>query len=129
MTWYEDRQKFEGLLLFPVVAASVKYTETLLELNHYYAYIVIDTLRRAVPLCTWPSQVDLDLIGSSSETLFTAQKYNEKVKGYIVLNLCPTQVFINEANQAVQVLSQYPQFTLVGGKVYHYAWSEAITVY
>ncbi|WP_285143251.1 ParA family protein, partial [Serratia ureilytica] len=46
-----------------------------------------------------PSQMDLDTIGYLSEMFSTAQEYNEKVKGYIVLNMCPTNIFINEANE------------------------------
>lgn len=64
----------------------------------------------------------------------TAQEYNEKVKGYIVLNMCPTNIFINEANEAAQVLSEYPEFTLVSHrlcdrKIYRDARGEAITVH
>ncbi len=74
--------------------------------------------------------MDLDTVGYLSEMFSTAQEYNEKVKGYIVLNMCPTNIFINEANEAAQVLSEYPEFTLVSHrlcdrKIYRDAWGRS----
>ena len=34
-----------------------------------------------------------------------------------MLNMCPTNIFINEANEAAQVLSEYPEFTLVSHRL------------
>jgi chromosome partitioning protein len=78
--------------------------------------------------------MDLDTIGYLSEMFSTAQEYNEKVKGHIVLNLCPTNIFINEANEAAEVLSEYPELKLVNNrlcdrKIYRDAWGEALTVH
>lgn len=147
MTWYNDRQNVEWLPHIPVVAASGKIKETLLELDRHYDYVIVDTAGRdsaelrsgllAADLFLSPlrpSQMDLDTIGYLSEMFSTAQEYNEKVKGYIVLNMCPTNIFINEANEAAQVLSEYPEFTLVSNrlcdrKIYRDAWGEAITVH
>ena len=147
MTWYNDRQNVEGLPHIPVVAASGKIkgnaagTGSPLRLRDrrhrrprqrrtalglLAADLFLSPLR--------PSQMDLDTIGYLSEMFSTAQEYNEKVKGYIVLNMCPTNIFINEANEAAQVLSEYPEFTLVSHrlcdrKIYRDAWGEAITVH
>lgn len=147
MTWYNDRQNVEGLPHIPVVAASGKIKETLLELDRHYDYVIVDTAGRdsaelrsgllAADLFLSPlrpSQMDLDTVGYLSEMFATAQEYNEKVKGYIVLNMCPTNIFINEANEAAQVLSEYPELTLVSNrlcdrKIYRDAWGEAITVH
>lgn len=46
MTWYNDRQNVEGLPHIPVVAASGKIKETLLELDRHYDYVIVDTAGR-----------------------------------------------------------------------------------
>lgn len=46
MTWFNDRQNVEGLPQIPVVAASGKIKETLLELNRHYDYVIVDTAGR-----------------------------------------------------------------------------------
>jgi chromosome partitioning protein len=43
MTWYNDRQNVGGLPHIPVVAASGKIKETLLELDRHYDYVIVDT--------------------------------------------------------------------------------------
>lgn len=147
MTWYNDRQNVENMPHIPVVAASGKIKETLLELDRHYDYVIVDTAGRdsaelrsgllAADLFISPlrpSQMDLDTIGYLSEMFSTAQEYNEKVKGHIVLNMCPTNIFINEANEAAAVLCEYPQLTLVANrvcdrKIYRDAWGEALSVH
>lgn len=46
MTRYNDRQNVEGLPHIPVVAASGKIKETLLELDRHYDYVIVDTAGR-----------------------------------------------------------------------------------
>lgn len=44
---------------------------------------------------------------------FTAAKdFNEDVRGYLVLNMTPTNMFVNEANEAAEVLKDYPEMHL-----------------
>lgn len=49
---------------------------------------------------------------------FTAAKdFNEDVRGYLVLNMTPTNMFVNEANQAADVLKDYPEMRLASSRV------------
>ncbi|SUD99069.1 putative crown gall tumor protein VirC1 [Providencia rettgeri] len=144
MSWYNNRN--EELKRIPVVSASGNIKNTLLELNKHYDYVIADSAGRdsqelrsgllaadifISPLR--PSQMDLDTVAHISKVFITALDYNEQVKGYVVLNMCPTNIFIDEANQAAEVLNEFPPLKLISSricdrKIYRDTWADSITV-
>ncbi|MBF9066409.1 ParA family protein, partial [Escherichia coli] len=47
-----------------------------------------------------PSQMDLDVVPHTCSVFTAAKDFNEDVRGYLVLNMTPTNMFVNEANEA-----------------------------
>lgn len=115
MSWYNDRDESRQRL--PVVSASGNIKNTLYELNKHYDYVIADTAGRdsqelrsgllaadvfITPIR--PSQMDLDTVSHISNVFNTALDYNETAKGYVLLNMCPTNIFVDEAHQAADLL-------------------------
>lgn len=144
MSWYNDRD--ENRPRIPVVSASGNIKNTLYELDKHYAYVIADTAGRdsqelrsgllaanifITPLR--PSQMDLDTVAHISKVFNTALDYNENAKGYVLLNMCPTNIFVDEAHQAAELLNEYPPLTLTSSricdrKIYRDTWGESISV-
>lgn len=144
MSWYNDRD--EGRQRLPVVSASGNIKNTLFELDKHYDYVIADTAGRdsqelrsgllaanifITPIR--PSQMDLDTVSHISNVFNTALDYNETAKGYVLLNMCPTNIFIDEAHQAAELLKEYPTLTLVSSrvcdrKIYRDTWGDSVTV-
>lgn len=144
MSWYNDRD--EGRQLLPVVSASGNIKNTLFELDKHYDYVIADTAGRdsqelrsgllaanifITPIR--PSQMDLDTVSHISNVFNTALDYNEAAKGYVLLNMCPTNIFVDEAHQAAELLKEYPALTLVTSrvcdrKIYRDTWGDSVTV-
>jgi len=144
MSWYNDRDETRQRL--PVVSASGNIKNTLYELNKHYDYVIADTAGRdsqelrsgllaaeifITPIR--PSQMDLDTVSHISNVFNTALDYNENAKGYVLLNMCPTNIFVDEAHQAAELLKEYPALTLVSSrvcdrKIYRDTWGDSLTV-
>jgi len=144
MKWYNDRSDNRQKLT--VVSASGNIKQTLLELNKRYDYVIADSsgrdsqeLRSGLlsanifisPLK--PSQMDLDTIPHIDELFKIAKDYNEQLKGYLLLNMCPTNIFIDEAHQAANIL-EYPNLTLLKSrvferKIYRDTWADSLFVH
>lgn len=144
MKWYNDRDESRQRL--PVVSASGNIKNTLYELNKHYDYVIADTagrdsqeLRSALLAAEIfitpirPSQMDLDTMSHISNVFNTALDYNETAKGYVLLNMCPTNIFVDEAHQAAELLNEYPSLTLISSrvcdrKIYRDTWGDSVTV-
>lgn len=144
MSWYNDRDESRQRL--PVVSASGNIKNTLYELNKHYDYVIADTAGRdsqelrsgllaadifITPIR--PSQMDLDTVSHISNVFNTALDYNENAKGYVLLNMCPTNIFVDEAHQAAELLKEYPTLSLVDSrvcdrKIYRDTWGDSVTV-
>lgn len=144
MSWYNDRDESRQRL--PVVSASGNIKNTLYELNKHYDYVIADTAGRdsqelrsgllaadifITPIR--PSQMDLDTVSHISNVFNTALDYNETAKGYVLLNMCPTNIFVDEAHQAAELLKEYPALSLVNSricdrKIYRDTWGDSVTV-
>ncbi|CNI57186.1 ParA family protein [Yersinia ruckeri] len=144
MSWYNDRD--EGRQRLPVVSASGNIKNTLFELDKHYDYVIADTAGRdsqelrsgllaanifITPIR--PSQMDLDTVSHISNVFNTALDYNETAKGYVLLNMCPTNIFVDEAHQAADLLKEYPSLSLVNSrvcdrKIYRDTWGDSVTV-
>jgi chromosome partitioning protein len=48
---------------------------------------------------------------------YRSKDFNESVRGYLVLNMTPTNMFVNEANQAADVLKDFPEMNLSNARV------------
>ncbi|HGJ5878366.1 MAG TPA: AAA family ATPase [Arsenophonus nasoniae] len=144
MSWYNNRN--ENLTHIPVISASGNIKNTLIEQNKHYDYVICDSAGRdSKELRTGllasdifispmkPSQMNLDTISHITEVFTEAKDWNEKIKGFLLLNMCSTNLFIKEANQAAEALLEFPQFLLTKNrifdrKIYRDTWAESITV-
>ncbi|ADU72268.1 ParA family plasmid-partitioning AAA ATPase [Pantoea sp. At-9b] len=145
LTWYNNRP--ESLPHIPVTGASGNIKAMLKEHAKSYDYIIADCAGRdsaemrsglmaadvfISPLR--PSQMDLDVVPHTCSVFTAAKDFNEEVKGYLVLNMTPTNMFVNEGNEAAQVLEDFPQMKLAvtricDRKAHRDAWAESMTIY
>lgn len=146
ITWYNNRP--ESLPHIPVAGASGNIKAMLKEHANTYDYVIADCAGRdssemrsglmaadifISPLR--PSQMDLDVVPHTCNVFTEAKDFNEEVKGYLVLNMTPTNMFINEGNEAAQVLLEdYPQMKLAetricDRKAHRDAWADSKTIY
>lgn len=61
--------------------------------------------------------MDLDVVPHTCSVFTAAKDFNESVRGYLVLNMTPTNMFVNEANQAADVLKDFPEMNLSNARV------------
>ena len=61
--------------------------------------------------------MDTDVVPHTCSVFTAAKDFNEDVRGYLVLNMTPTNMFVNEANQAADVLKDYPEMRLASSRV------------
>lgn len=129
--WAQDRQENIELKHIPHVQASGNINQTLRDLASRYDYVVADTagrdsreLRTGMVIAdlllspSRPSQYDLDTLPHLTEVFLQAQDMNPNLKGYLVLNMCPTNPVIKEADDAKTYLSEFPEFGVATSLVY-----------
>jgi chromosome partitioning protein len=123
--WAQDRQENESIGNIPHVQASGNINQTLKDLASKYEYVVVDTagrdsreLRTGMVVAdivispSRPSQYDLDTLPHLTEVYLQAQDLNPNLRGYLVLNMSPTNPVIKEADDAREYLSDFPEFQL-----------------
>ncbi|MGM1297259.1 division plane positioning ATPase MipZ, partial [Enterobacter hormaechei] len=128
LTWYNNRP--ENLPHMPVTGASGNIKAMLKEHEKSYDFVIADCAGRdsaemrsglmaadvfISPLR--PSQMDLDVVPHTCSVFTAAKDFNESVRGYLVLNMTPTNMFVNEANQAADVLKDFPEMNLSNARV------------
>lgn len=129
--WAQDRQENGNLKNIPHVQASGNINQTLKDLSAKYDYVVIDTagrdsreLRTGMVVAdvlispSRPSQYDLDTLPHLTEVFLQAQDMNPSLRGYLVLNMCPTNPVIKEADDARAYLFDFPEFAMASTLVY-----------
>jgi len=119
---------------------------TLLDLDKRYQYIVVDAAGRdsrelrtgmvvadilIIPFR--PSQPDLDTLAKMQEIMIQAKDINPKLKVYGLLTMAPTNPVINEKNEAIDYLTDYPEIkllktTIYDRKIYRDAMTEGLGV-
>lgn len=77
--------------------------------------------------------MDLDTVPKIDEVFKTARDYNERLKGYLLLSMYPTNIFIDEAHQAADIL-EYPNLFLLQSriferKIYRDTWADSLFVH
>ena len=120
-TWAQDREDIEGL---PRVSCVQKYeniSNTLLDLDARYDYVVVDAAARdsrelrtgmavadhlLVPFR--PSQPDLDTLPHLNDVINAARDLNDKLVVRALLTMVPTNPQIREVQEAREYLSNYP---------------------
>ena len=125
LRWTQYREEIGDLPDVHCVSASGNITKTLRDLDKRYEIIVCDVAGRdsselrsgmvAADLMISPmrpSQFDLETIPHLAEVFTTAKDFNEKLRGVLVLNLCPTLPSIKEADQAQEFIQDLPEFTV-----------------
>lgn len=145
LTWYNNRD--ENLPRVPVVSATGNIKNTLLEMSQHYDFVIADSAGRdsselrsglmaadvfISPLR--PSQMDLDVVPHTCEVFTAAKDFNEKVRGYLVLNMTPTNLFVNEGNLAAEVLKDFPAMAQASNrvcdrKVFRDTWASSTTIF
>lgn len=129
--WAQDRLDAEVLPNIPNAQASGAIHQTLKDLASKYTYVVVDSagrdskeLRTGMVVAdillspARPSQYDLDTLPHLAEVFEAAKDLNPKLSGYLVLNLCPTNPVIKEADSAKEFLADYSEFKLAKTLVY-----------
>jgi len=119
---------------------------TLVDLDKRYQYIVVDAAGRdsrelrtgmivadilIIPFR--PSQPDLDTLEKMQEIIIQAKDINPKLKVYGLLTMAPTNPVINEKNEAIDYLTDYPEIkllktTIYDRKIYRDAMTEGLGV-
>ncbi|EIX6860579.1 AAA family ATPase [Escherichia coli] len=145
MAWYNSRD--DELPHIPVVSASGKIKNMLIEHNQHYDFVIADCAGRdsqelrsglmaadvfLSPLR--PSQMDLDTMPHLCDVFTDAQEFNEKIRGWLVLNMTPTNMFIDEGNQAADVLKDFPSMSqaktrICDRKVFRDTWASSTTIF
>ncbi len=123
--WVQDRQNRQGLKDIPCVQISGDVRKNLKDLAGRYDHLVVDVagkdsseLRSGLSVADVllsplrPSQYDLDTLPHLAEVYSMAKDFNEKLKATLVLNLCPTNPVIREADEARTYLEEFPEFVL-----------------
>lgn len=129
--WAQDRQERPELKTIPCVQISGDARKNLKDLAGRYEYVVVDVAGRdssefrsclavadilVSPLR--PSQYDLDTLPHLSEVYAMARDFNEGLQAHLVLNLCPTNPVIKEAEEAQSYLAEFPEFTLMRTRIH-----------
>lgn len=145
ISWYNNRS--EELDHIPVTGASGRIKNMLLEHSQNYDYVVVDCagrdsaeMRNGLLACDIfisplrASQMDLDVMPNLTRIFTEAQDFNEKVKGFVVLNMVPTNMFITEGNEAAEALADIPALKLTQSricdrKVHRDAWGQSKTIF
>lgn len=123
--WVQDRQERSELKSIPCVQISGDVRKNLKDLAGRYQHLVVDVAGRdsselrsglaaadilLSPLR--PSQYDLDTLPHLAEVFSLAKDFNQNLKAHLVLNLCPTNPVIKEAEEAQAYLQEFPEFML-----------------
>ena len=129
--WVQDRQGHPELKNIPCVQVSGDVRVTLRDLAERYQYLVVDVAGRdSVELRSGlsaadillspirPSQYDLDTVPHLAEVYSKAKDFNQKLKAYLVLNLCPTNPVVREAEEAQAYLKDFSEFDVAQTRIY-----------
>lgn len=129
--WAQDRQEHDKVTNIPHVQASGNINQTLKELATKYDYVIVDTagrdsreLRTGMIVADVlispfrPSQYDLDTVPHLSEVFLQAQDLNPSLRGFLVLNMCPTNPVIKETEDAQSYLRDFPEFIMAHTLIY-----------
>lgn len=145
INWYNNRS--DNLVHIPVSGASGRIKNILQEFDEKYDYVIADCagrdsaeMRSGLMVCDVfisplrASQMDLDVMPNLCEIFSAAKDINEKLVGYVVLNMVPTNLFISEGSDAANALADIAEMTLTSNrvcdrKVHRDAWGESKTIF
>jgi len=123
--WAQDRieNNFEPI---STLQATDNIKENLEDLSHKYDYVLVDTAGRdsreqrtamivadILVIPVRPSQFDLDTLPEVIKIYAEAKDFNEKLKGYVVLSMCPTHPLVREKEEAMEYIKEYPELKLL----------------
>jgi len=124
--WATDREENKSLVSVSFVQKYDDITNTVLDLNKYYDYIIIDAAGRdskelrtgmlaadVLLIPFRPSQPDLDTLPNVVSIIDQAKEINEKLKVFAVLSMAPTNPIVKEIGEAKEYLANYPEITLL----------------
>lgn len=144
--WSQDRQEAKHFPAVTCMQASGKINQTIKDLDKRYKFVIVDVAGRDsqelrsgmlaanILICPCrPSQLDLDTLPHLYDVFNKAQDYNEDIKGFVVLNICPTNPVIKEKSQAKEFLEDFKGLTLSSTtlhdrKAYRDSISEGLSV-
>jgi len=123
--WAQDRID-NNYVPIPTLQASENIKESLLDLARKYEVVIVDTAGRdskeqrtamitadimIVPIR--PSQFDLDTMPEVIKIYKDAKDFNEKLKCYVILSMCPTHPLVHEREEAIGYIKDYPEIKLL----------------
>ena len=129
--WIEYRDDGSNLKCIHAVSKFGNITDTLKDLNQRYEYVICDVAGRDSKELRYgmlaadifispvrPSQPDINTIPNLLDIFEQAKIINVNLKGYLVLNLCPTLPTIKEADQSAEYLSGLDGFVLANVRIH-----------
>lgn len=124
--WVQDRLANKDLKNITSVQVADNIKNSIADLKDKYKHIIIDCAGRdskeqrtgmlvadkfIIPVK--PSQYDLDTLDKISEITENAKDFNQNLKCYVSLSMCPTNPIVSERQQAKDFLSDFPEFELL----------------
>lgn len=124
--WAQDRIADVSLTKVNCIQKFENIRETLLDLNQRYEIVLVDTagrdsreLRTGMTVADIllipfrPSQADLDTLVNLKDVIQQARDINPKLKVMGLLTMTPTNPQVNEAEEAIEYLKDYPEISLL----------------
>ncbi len=116
--WIEYREEQKGVSEVHGIAKLGNITKTLKDLSQRYQFVIVDVAGRDSKELRYgmlaadilisplrPSQPDVNTIPKLADIFEEAKILNPNLCGYLVMNLCPTNPVIKEADEAAGYLS------------------------
>lgn len=129
--WIEYRQDIKELAQVHAVAKLGNITPTIQDLGKRYQYVIVDVAGRDSRELRYgmlaadilisplrPSQPDVNTIPKMAEIFEEAKIINSRLKGYLIMNLCPTNPVIKEADEAANYLKTIEGFRLAQTRIH-----------
>lgn len=144
--WCSDRGEKKGVSTVHCIQKYGNISDTLLDLDARYEYIVVDSaardsqeLRTGMAVCDKfivpfrPSQPDLDTLSQLNEVIVRAYKLNPKLRVFALLTMASTNPLVKEVDEAMEYIKEYPSIKPIPihikeRKVYRDAMSEGFGV-
>ena len=139
--WSDLRQAHGALPPIACVQRTGNLYTALRDLEDRYAHVIVDVggfdsveLRTALAAadCLYSpvraSQSDLWTLEAMSRLITQARELNEQLRAYLVLSMAPTNPAIRESQQALELLAEYPAFSVCSSILRdRKAWRDAMS--
>jgi chromosome partitioning protein len=129
--WIEYRQDLKGVSEVHAVAKLGNITKAIKDLGKRYQFVIVDVAGRDSKELRYgmiaadillsplrPSQPDVNTVPKVADIFEEAKIMNPNLVGYLVMNLCPTNPVIKEADEAAKYLNTVEGFKLAKTRIH-----------